>query len=46
MAEIDQDLSSSSSEDSVESSGDNVGSSTSGDDKIQSFADEILPYQN
>ena len=46
MAEIDQDLSSSTSVDSVESSEDNVGSNTRGDDKIQSFVHEILPYQN
>ena len=39
MAEIHQDLSSSTSEDNVESS-------TSSDNKIQSFADEVLPYQN
>ena len=42
MAEIDQDLFSSSSEDSIESSGDNVGSSTSGDDKIQSWINSII----
>ena len=39
-------MSSSTSVDSVESSDDNVGSNTRGDDKIQSFVHEILPYQN
>ena len=46
MAENEQELSSNTSENSVESSEDNVESSVSGNDDIQLFADEILPYQN